>query len=524
MSVSARENADQVVDEWSALPGVCMVRSDWEAMSVVHFILVFRVLLKLEPHHLLRCLPERALSIGCLTVISTNNPEASVDDDAEAIANENTTNENPAISEDMSDDVVTVFDALIRFLANDGPKRVPTSKLRERILSLDFAGRIEMLKAMCEEAAERSAVRGVVHGVSGSISGKDTCSSGNTIPSGIRLSAGARDAKSRKYTWVRGMDGCASGRIELPAIQLDRCPGGEVYSTTKVVPSVSNTNHVVIEGSIVEKVAGRMEGKGSVKADRVCGAWLREKAVKAGQRASKVEQVVIAQRKAKEVLVSGTLVNTDDFGRGRRQRRAVTYNEAIDSDDESTYDVSEDDEEESSDNEILSSDESLDNAIQDSSSRVKGSEIDAGLKPGGSRKDDDFHIGSEDEAAEDSSDMDDNASLEEIDEPDFGIMQYAYEAIEDDLGGRSRRRGRRRPGTLAIALHQDREERDLRLVDRELPASSTNKISLSGTRTFSKADLDFDDANSISSKRRKIPDDVVPSKICTPALSEHCSI
>lgn len=337
---------------WAANPAVVAVRADWRAMTVVHFALVFRGVAKIDAELLLDCGPERAVAYGCIGLdgsaaaipARTTTPRkksAVLDLDAEEEDGDNT----PAPTSPMTDDSgvatatlssvkdkgLAMLEALCKFChtaTGGGAGRRGVEKLVERVLETrDFALRVELLQALVDDAAESDVVRGAVLGTAAEPQAKGRRrprgSGVGEVVSGVRVRAGAVDAKGLRYIWVRGMEGCASGRVEIRGKEFD---GG-----------------CCAEGADVEAVADKLERARAPRADRQCGSWLREKVRKAEARAERVRAVAEARaRKAEEaklvgeVRIHGEVVTSEAFGRGRsrRTRSVVEYVEMPDSEEE----------------------------------------------------------------------------------------------------------------------------------------------------------------------------------------------
>lgn len=441
----AADEVDTDLDQWCSHAFVRHIRSSWEAMSVVHFILVFRDILRLEPRHMLKCAPERALCIGCSPEDLTYNLNDSVPPLNCGLAKDDADDQSSS-----SDDVCTgnpqiVFDALVHFLASQGARRTTFKRLRTRILSLRLKDRVVLLKSSCEEAAEQSAVRGAIMGNGNGASAK----SSNSVPGGVRLSSGARDSKGRKYVWIHGMDGCASGRVELAADLANAGSSGRSRGCRENFWRNATAKPVVIEGAMVSKVADVLEVRGAPKTDRVCSAWIREKTAKSAQRAAKVEKAAAAQEKKERRHISNLAIDTESYGRGRRRRQTVNYAEELEPGEDIGFSLSDADNE-SEHEENSSSDESV------GQGEVDGSSSDVAFGGSFARRkraklDDDFCLMSDDEESVQSSDLDGDKSLEDIEKDEIAICPDVS-CVDPNASGRGARRLRR---SLASAASQD---------------------------------------------------------------------
>lgn len=407
--ISLDEPAPTTSTEWSTHPSVLAVRADWRAMSVVHFILVFRSAIAIEETRLLDCLPERAVAFACRassigeSAAKKPKPESTsrlapflVEDEDEAEVEDVDGTPAPSLEHSPSSDgsptrgagfdieeryaagdseAAPLFDALIKFLCGEKPRGRDIASMRKRVLEAqDLPDRVELLKDLVDDAAEFPSVRSIISPElekGGPKAGRrrPRGAMGDDIPAGVRITYGGRDGNGARYLWVRGLDGCCSGRIEKVR-----------ESSAKGVVECSGT---VMEGHEVAKLAEGLEFKaGALRTQRVCGAWLREKAKRAEVRKEKMcaEARLALERaeKAKlrllgsgEVRVDGVVVSGDGFGRGRRTRGVVTYQE----DDDDAEDVASSEEEEDEEGED-EEDEDWDQAAEEVVEREDADAVD----------------------------------------------------------------------------------------------------------------------------------------------------
>lgn len=331
-------------------------------MTVVHFALVFRGVAKIDPELMLDCAPERAVAYGCVGFpgsAKSSPPQTSTPRKKGPVLDLDSENEDgdgtPAPTSPMTDDSAAaiasgpsqkdkgleMLEALCKFChtATGGAAgRRGAEKLLRRVLETrDFAARVELLQGLVDDAAESELVRGAVLGaaVEPPIKGRrrPRGSGVGEVASGVRVRAGAVDAKGGRYVWVRGMEGCASGRVEIR---------GDEHGSG-----------FCAESADVEAVADVLERARAPRADRQCGSWLREKVRKAEVRAEKVLAAAEARRRkaeeakaVAEVRVDGEVVTSGAFGRGRgrRTRAHVEYVEAVESEEEEPESDSDDEE------------------------------------------------------------------------------------------------------------------------------------------------------------------------------------
>lgn len=225
---------------------VVALRADWRAMSVVHFVLVFHEAMGVGAEECLDGGVERALA-------------AKVPAKAGVVAK------------------------LVKFCGG----------------RLGRGDRVAELYEMVCVAAEGERVRAVV---------TDGGKGKGEVAGGVRLMAGARDSRGGRYVWVRGLEGCASGRVEIYREGEGR----------------------VVEGDELDRIAEGLED-GS-REDFVCSGWVVEKRRKAGVRGEKVreagerarERTAARERIAQgEVRIGGEVVSGEAFGRGRRSRKVM---------------------------------------------------------------------------------------------------------------------------------------------------------------------------------------------------------
>lgn len=143
---------------------------------------------------------------------------------------------------------------------------------------------------------------------------------------GARLNPGPRDGCSVGYMWVRGLDGCASCRVQA---------GGRVWAGSDI--------HIVAE-------AIDIRGKcGGGRADMFVASWLRDRSDRAELRSKRIiadwealQQSIRDKERRKNVslskmgvdnegciVVDGQRVAVGDFGRGKRERRQVCYDDTV---------------------------------------------------------------------------------------------------------------------------------------------------------------------------------------------------
>lgn len=206
-----------------------------------------------------------------------------------------------------------VFDALVSFFSAGKRER---AKLGDRLRMLPPEERVREMRALCERGADDPRVRDIV------------CVGGR-VAQGVRLGVGARDGGGVGYVWVRGGEGCFSGRV-VEQVQGGRCWAHEELSELAVA----------LEGR-------RLYGKGKRMADRAAAAWVRERAARANARAEKVEKAVRAaaakrSRATDRLKFAGSVVDLEMCGRGRRARKPVSYEEPVVAAEDEDFDEDED--------------------------------------------------------------------------------------------------------------------------------------------------------------------------------------
>jgi hypothetical protein len=340
----ASESGSAADIDWHSDVAVRAVRANWQAMSIVHFVLLFRELLGMRPFHALQCIPERAVAFRLRSFddegeLRVGHPRISAGPETStAVAAPSSSTASPlssSIRESSDDELVLsgdedpecvfagdrrfprptaastinpgdkderqveqVFDCLVMFLASEVRDKRAADRLRRKLLAhVSLVERVDRLKHLCDEAAERSCIRDVVGGTAKT-----------PILSAVRLVSGSKDAAGMRYVWIRGFEGCPSGRIEITASAIDRDHAGQV-----------------IEGSAVEKMAVALETGPGARADRFSCAWLREKIRRSDTRTAKIEKEALAERNI--IRISGEVVDVEACGRGKRVRKDVLYAE-----------------------------------------------------------------------------------------------------------------------------------------------------------------------------------------------------
>lgn len=383
------------------------VHRSWEAMSVVHFVLAFRDLIGAREEHMLHDLPERAVCHGCdieeheeggdpsqaQNLVPSVHDETeketqadsqhdTSDDPAEGHAGEDSADmpspsgrrsarirsravtdrkeekSEVALHELTEDDLsameVELLTTLIKFLAAPGARKSTVQRLHDNVLAKTILSeRAQLLKELCEDAAERQSVRDAIS------NGKSNTRCGSRlVPGGVD-----RD-RSISYTHVRGLDGCASSRMEIAPLlpkprSMARTKGkssrklktgkGPVRADDTTFCSRSMTAHVVtterIE-AVIEETKRAPKNNMLQLSNTACTKWLADTLKRARAREREIRVEADAAREANCVVINGTVVNLDDFGRGRRKRPAVEYGERTFQDDDAddiSGDVSSDD-------------------------------------------------------------------------------------------------------------------------------------------------------------------------------------
>lgn len=260
-------------------------------LSVVHFALLFHAELKIPPHALLFPTPEDSLLNGS----------------------------------------GAVFDALQAHVSI-----TPGDKAWLR--NCDSDTRVAHLQYALAAVSDADAVRAHM-----------LTAEGRVAPS-ARLRAGARDGCGIGYVWVRGADGCASARIAA---------GGRVWAGEDV-------RHVA---EAVE-IRGRCGGG---RADLLVALWLRDRIDVSDVRAERVmsmwKEEVEREKEAERrrahtlerigvdgdgyVLMAGEKVAVGQFGRGRRERRQISYAEKIQDECDELEGMDEDDEDDDDEDDFV---------------------------------------------------------------------------------------------------------------------------------------------------------------------------
>lgn len=143
---------------------------------------------------------------------------------------------------------------------------------------------------------------------------------------GARLRHGARDGSGVGYTWIRGMDGCASCRVQA---------GDRVWAGSDIL---TLAQAIDIRGKC-----------GGGRADIFVASWLNDRVERAQLRANRIledwdslqESLRRKERKKVTTLtkmgvddegcitVDGQRVAVGEFGRGKRERRQVCYDDTV---------------------------------------------------------------------------------------------------------------------------------------------------------------------------------------------------
>lgn len=248
-----------------------------DLITIVHFTLLFSEELKLRAHDLLFPKPEKSLL------------------DAEGAVFKALTHHISVIRQKQSDEVEAILRA-----------EIPETRLASIAYGISECGSEDTFRSKVITADGR-------------------------VTNSARLRAGVRDGCGTGYVWVRGADGCASGRV----VACGRVWAGE------------DLRHV----SEAIDIRGR---SGGGRADLLVAVWLRERADKSMARASRVlseweqecalrkEQELERERRLSSnrdrmgldtdgcVLVAGEKISINNFGRGKRERRSVNYVEKRD--------------------------------------------------------------------------------------------------------------------------------------------------------------------------------------------------
>lgn len=324
--LNANENEDDnTVAKSPYTDGTLTPTEQGDLSVVVHFLLLFRHQLGLSAYDLLDSNPEHSL-LSCQGI---------------------------------------VYGSLLAFFGTH--YRCSSNALEAKLESLETIGeRLEHLREMADEVVCVSELRAA------------TMSEDGRVLGAARLRTSIRDGNGNRYVWLRGQDGCCSERILR---REDR-----------------SRRETVMRRRESLKLVKKLEKGG--KRDFVAAGWLRERVERARVRGNRVkeaeEERVREQKRREERIVRETerrrklermkkIVGEQEeyFGRGKRERRIVSYEEESAEEEEEEEEGGEEEEEFLLENQIKgeSEDESEDGSEEDW--EAEKNEEEEGRRPGG---------------------------------------------------------------------------------------------------------------------------------------------